>query len=163
MTRACVPHDDARVARPMSSDEADALAARLLGDRRTRLGGLQIAHARRVAAAVGDPDDGRVVAAALLHDVLEHSGITADELAALTDDPELVRLVDVLTQRSDEPDDLYLARCAAEPRALLIKRADLADKLVAPDSTVSDEVAERVRARATRRMVLLDRLVGGEA
>jgi (p)ppGpp synthase/HD superfamily hydrolase len=147
----------------MSPDEADALAARLHGDLRTRLGGLQIAHVRRVAQAVGNHADPRVVAAALLHDVLEHCAVATDDLAALTGDPELVRLVDVLSQRAEEPDDVYLSRCASDPLTLLIKRADLADKLVANDSTVAREVAERQRGIATRRRVLLERLAGGEA
>src|SRR5687768_5543725 len=112
-------------------EAAHALAARLLGDLRTTLGGPQIAHARRVAEAVHDPDDGIVATAAFLHDVLEHGGIAADELTALTGDPELVRLVELVSQRTDESDHDYLARCASDRRALLIKRADLTDKLVA--------------------------------
>ena len=40
--------------RALSPAEADILAASLLGELRTRLGGLQIAHARRVADAVRD-------------------------------------------------------------------------------------------------------------
>ena len=55
----------------ISPEEADALAVRLLGGLRTKLGDVQLAHARRVAAGVSETGDDRVIAAALLHDVLE--------------------------------------------------------------------------------------------
>jgi len=49
----------------ISPEDADVLAARLLGDLRTKLGGLEIAHTRRVAAVMRATNDDRVVAAAL--------------------------------------------------------------------------------------------------
>ncbi len=143
----------------ISPEAADALAARLLGGLRTKLGGLEIAHARRVAAAVrGTNDDNRAVAAAMLHDVLEKAGIGAHELRAMTSDDEVVALVEVLSRRDSESDHDYLARCAADPLALLVKRADLADKLVTDDSLVSPAVAEEIRREARRRLALLNDL-----
>jgi (p)ppGpp synthase/HD superfamily hydrolase len=82
----------------ISPDEADALAARILGDRRTTLGELHISHARRVAAGLDGSADDRLVAAALLHDVLEKTAVTAEELRAMTGDAGCVDLVEVLTQ-----------------------------------------------------------------
>jgi (p)ppGpp synthase/HD superfamily hydrolase len=142
----------------ISSEEADVLAARLLGDLRTRLGGLEIAHARRVAARLRGTSDDRVIAAALLHDVLEKAGVSADELRAMTGDAGVVALVEVLSRRDGESEHDYLSRCAADPKALVVKRVDLADKLVADDSAVPTVVAEKVRQEARERLALLDGL-----
>ena len=119
---------------------------------------MHIAHARRVAAAIaGDGDgDGQLIAGGLLHDVLEKGTIDAEQLLALTGDPELVALVEVLTHRDGEPVEAYLAHCAADPRALRIKRADLLDKVVADDATVPDDVAESIRRQAMGRLAVLD-------
>ncbi len=140
----------------MSPEEADALAAELLGELVTTLGGRHIAHARRIAAAVSTVGDDRAVMAALLHDVLEKTPTTADELLARTGDADLVRLVQVLTQRPGEPYPDYLGRCASDPTALVVKRIDIADKLVADDSTVPPAVAERIKHQAGARLASLD-------
>jgi hypothetical protein len=42
--------------------------------------------------------------------------------------------------------------------ALLVKRVDLSDKLVADDAVVLPVVAEKVRQEARERITLLDRL-----
>jgi (p)ppGpp synthase/HD superfamily hydrolase len=141
----------------MTPEQAELLAARLLGDRRTKLGGSFVAHARRVAAGVGDTGDDVVIVAAFLHDVVEKHTISADDLLAVTGDQRLVQLVDILTQRQGESDYIYLSRCSRRPETLLIKRLDLLDKLDAPDTTVTAEIAERLRRGARQRLALLER------
>ena len=148
-------HSEAQL---ISPEAADALAARLLGDLRTRMDGLHIAHARRVAARVRKIADDRIVAVALLHDVVEKGRISRDELLALTGDARLVELVEVLTRNDGESDEDYLSRCAGDPVALLVKRADLADKLFADDSNLTPTDALRLRRRAGRRLALLNLL-----
>ena len=140
----------------LSAAAADELAARLLGDLRTKLGGLHIAHARRVAAAVGGDD--LAVALGLLHDVVEKAGTTLDELLVMVGDERLVALVDMLTRRDDESDEEYLSRCVADPIALVVKRADLRDKLTAPDSQVDYPTVLELQGQARERLALLDRL-----
>jgi hypothetical protein len=142
---------------------ADGLAAELLGDICTRLGGLQLAHARRVAAAVRDDVDGSAVAAALLHDVVETGQIADRDLEHLVPDPRAVALVRRLTRSPGEPYRAYLARCVADPTALRIKRADLEDKLDAPDVQVSAVAAETIRGPARARLRMLDELASGRA
>jgi (p)ppGpp synthase/HD superfamily hydrolase len=139
-------------------DCADALAARLLGDTRTKLGGLHIAHARRVAGRVAVTEDDSLIGAALLHDVLEKTPTTADDLRALTRDERLVEMVERLSQQAGEPYRAYLARCATDPEALLLKRIDLHDKLVSDDFTVPWTQAARLRNQARQRLALLERL-----
>jgi (p)ppGpp synthase/HD superfamily hydrolase len=143
---------------PFSPAAAAALASRLLGESRTSLGGLRIAHARRVAARVRTASDDHAVTAALLHDVVEKDRISLDELLAITADARLVDLVDLLTKGPDESDYEYLARCATDPAALLVKRADLADRLMADDSNVSPATAARIRRQAARRLQVLNAL-----
>jgi hypothetical protein len=70
----------------------------------------------------------------------------------------VVGLVEVLSRREGESDHGYLSRCAADPMALLVKRVDLADNLVADDAVVPPVVAEKVRREARERIALLDRL-----
>lgn len=143
-----------------SPEEADRIAAQLLGGRTDDVGGSLLAHARRVAAAVlGElpsmSDDGeaeRAVIAALLHDVLEKTDITVDQLSELTDDERVVEIVLVLTRRAGETDRSYLTRCAGDAIALAIKRSDLRDKLSDVDATASAD-AVALRARVARRRI----------
>jgi hypothetical protein len=143
--------------------DADGLAAELLGDIRTKLGGLQLAHARRVAAAVRDDADASAAAAALLHDVVETGQIADRDLEVLVPDPRVVELVRCLTRSPGESYGTYLARCVADPTALRIKRADLEDKLDAPDVQVSAVAAETIRGPARARLRMLDELASGRA
>lgn len=142
----------------MSPADADALAAELLHGLTTRLGGRHIDHARRVAAGVAGTADDQVIAAALLHDVLEKTAVTASELREITGDETLIALVEILTHLPGEPDHVYLARCASDPRTLLIKRVDLVDKLVAAPLDVPTDVVEHIRREATARLELLELL-----
>jgi hypothetical protein len=144
---------------PYSRAAADVLAARLLGGLRTKLGGLHIEHARRVADRVRPSGDDRTVAAALLHDVVEKERISLADLLALVRDERLVELVDILTRREVESDEEYLARCAADPVALAIKRADLADKDYYGDAQVDLRTATQLSHKAHMHLMLLDRLV----
>jgi (p)ppGpp synthase/HD superfamily hydrolase len=143
----------------ITPDDANDLAARVLADRVTTLGGRHIDHARRVAAAVAASGD-RAVVAALLHDTVEKGCIAWPELVAAVDDDEVVRVVDALTRRDEESEPSYLGRCAQEPVAAVIKRADLLDKLV-PQAVGAGPVAgAKIRRRVRERLALLDRLTG---
>ncbi len=147
-----------RQSEPFTAEEADALAARLLGDLRTKLGGLQIEHARRVADRVRPTGDDRTVAVALLHDVVEKRQSSLADLLAVVRDERVVDLVDILTRREGESEEEYLTRCAADPVALAIKRADLADKHFRDDAQVDQETAQRLGQEAQQRLELLDHL-----
>jgi hypothetical protein len=76
-----------------------------------------------------------------------------------------VHLVDILTRRRGESEVEYLSRCAADPVALAIKRADLTDKQFHGDAQVDHETAQRLGQEAQERLDLLDLLAGarGEA
>jgi len=136
---------------------ADSLAVRLLGGSRTRMGGLSISHARRVAARVRAKGE-LVFAVALLHDVIEKGRTTAEDLLVATGDARLVELVVILTRDEWESEEEYLSRCAADPIALQVKRADLEDKLVADGSNLSPTLELRLRRQAGTRLERLDAL-----
>jgi (p)ppGpp synthase/HD superfamily hydrolase len=148
----------------ISRSDADAILVRTLREKRTAMGGAHVEHARRVARAATDAiegsDDDHVFVAALLHDTLEKGAIVHDELASLVHDERVLELVDRLTHRADESDEDYLRRCAAHPKALAIKRADLLDKLGPQDVPVDPARATAVRAEARRKLSMLDRLTG---
>jgi (p)ppGpp synthase/HD superfamily hydrolase len=81
--------------------------------------------ARRVAEAGGSVEQ---QAAALLHDVLDDSATTLDDLRD-QGMPELVlRLVAALTKVEGEDYDQAVRRAAEDPLARLIKRCDLEEK-----------------------------------
>ena len=137
-------------------EDADSLAIRAHGGDRMKSGGLFIDHVRRAAAAMESDPDPYAVVVALLHDTVEKAGMPWDELRAAGADDRLVVLVDLLTERDDEPERDYLARCAADPLTLRIKRADIRDKLALPSTATFDVVS--VYANATRRLDLLEQL-----
>lgn len=138
--------------------DADDLATQVLAGRVTKLGGLSIDHARRVAAAVAAHGD-RAVVVALLHDTVEKGCIAWPELAAAVDDDEVVRLVDALTRRNGESELDYLRRCARDPAAAVIKRADLLDKLDPPEIDAACDGGAAIRRQARERLALLHRLI----
>ena len=159
------PATDRQDMQPFTAAAADALAVQLLGDLRTKLGGLHIEHARRVAERVRPTGDDRTVVVALLHDVVEKGQSSLADLLAVVRDERVVHLVDILTRRTGESEEEYLSRCAADSAALAIKRADLTDMHFHGDAQVDHETAQRLGQEAQERLDLLDLLAGarGEA
>ncbi|AJC82882.1 MULTISPECIES: HD domain-containing protein [Rhizobium] len=94
-------------------------------------------HCQRVALLVSG-DEARTVA--YLHDVAEKgSGWTLDRLREEGFPPAIISAVDALTRRSDEPDEEFVRRAAANPLALTVKRADLEDNLRQAEQTGKDK------------------------
>ena len=143
----------------ISHAEADALALAAHGNDRTRWGGSFIEHVRRVASEVGEDPDPYAVPAALLHDTVEKGSLDWHDLRSAGVDERLLAVIDALTERDSELLEDYLARCAADPLALRIKRADITDKLTgSAHHAISADDVERMRDHAQRRLDLLDDL-----
>jgi adenosine deaminase len=85
--------------------------------------GHPVAVAALVAAAGGGEHQQM---AALLHDVVEDTGCTLDDLRAAGAPAAVLTMVDALTHRDEESRADYLARVAACPPAVLVKRCDIA-------------------------------------
>lgn len=102
-----------------------------------------IGHVLRVAERVSHlaPE---VVAAALLHDVIEDTEVTADELAAAGIPATVIEAVVLLT-KTGGPLEGYYARIREHPVALAVKLADIADN-ADPDrqALLDPEVRERL-------------------
>jgi (p)ppGpp synthase/HD superfamily hydrolase len=138
---------------------ADAFAQQVHGGDQNRSGVLYIDHVRSVAARVASDPDPYAVTAALLHDTVEKADVAFDDLRAAGADERLIDLVDALTERPGESDESYLARAAADPVSLRIKRADINDKLD-PRATSMLSATDRraIKQRARRRLALLEQI-----
>jgi hypothetical protein len=121
----------------VDADRARALAERLHRGQRDAGGAPLIEHVRRVAAAV--PEDARVVA--WLHEVLEHTSISEEELLAEGLSLDELRALRLLTHDRDSRSNAsYLAQVELIARAKGagagvargVKRADLADRALNP-------------------------------
>ncbi|MEH3052542.1 MAG: HD domain-containing protein [Patulibacter minatonensis] len=82
-----------------------------------------IEHVERVAAAVAPG----LRSIAWLHDVVEDTPMTAEDLAAEGFGPDVVDAVVAITRLDEEEADAYYARVRANPLALAVKVSDLAD------------------------------------
>ena len=108
-----------------------ATAAHL--DQVDKAGAPYVGHSVRVAAGavrLAEPvglDLAVVEAVGLLHDVVEDSHWTLDDLAAAGLPPAVVEPVGLLTHAKHEPRAAYLAAIASDPVALVVKYADTLD------------------------------------
>jgi hypothetical protein len=114
----------------MDATKARDIAQAIHGARRTRSGDLQMDHIERVAAAV--PANAQCVA--FLHDALEHTGTSSDELVVLGVDPVELEAIMILTRGSSETFEAHALRIAyakgeAGTLARAVKLADIDDHL----------------------------------
>jgi (p)ppGpp synthase/HD superfamily hydrolase len=84
---------------------------------------------------------------AVLHDVVEDSPATLDDLRAAGFDEAVVEAVDRLTRRETESYDEFIARIAPHDLARRVKLADLQDNM---DMTRLDALDERAVERMQR-------------
>ncbi|MGQ0839725.1 HD domain-containing protein [Actinokineospora sp.] len=84
---------------------------------------------------------------AVLHDVVEDTPVTADDLAEAGCPPDVVAAVLAVSKRPGEGQADYLARVAANPIALAVKYADIADNS-SPDRLAMLDEPTRTRLRA---------------
>lgn len=94
-----------------------------------------IAHAERVALTVrrlppgiAEPRE-EYVAAALLHDVLEDTPLTAEALEHAGITPRVVEAVEALSRQEGESYARFITRAAENDIALVVKAADVMDNL----------------------------------
>jgi (p)ppGpp synthase/HD superfamily hydrolase len=119
------------------ADEAHTGQTDLVGER-------YILHPARVALNLKRKGfSSEVVAAAMLHDVLEDTYVTAGALQMRSIPLNVIGLVQILTHYPSESYMEYLAKVAMVPDATIIKVADMIDNRSRLD-TIRDET---VRAR----------------
>ena len=103
-----------------------------------------IKHPIAVAESLGTEDE---QTAALLHDTVEDTEVTLDDLKSEGFSFAVLKAVDCLTRRDHEPRDTYLQRVAEDPLAVKVKLADLAHN---SDLSRLSVPTERDYARAKR-------------
>ena len=97
-----------------------------------------------------------VVAAALLHDVLEDTSTTAADLVAAGIPHPVIDAVDAVTKRDGEPVETYFERVRANPWAVMVKTADNADNTDPVRVAELDaETRERLHNKYVRARALL--------
>ena len=129
----------------MEFADAVVFAARVYGASRNRSGGLFLTHGINVAEALGPAATSSAMSAAVLHDMLEDTEWTIDDLARSGVDPLECAVIDVLTRRSNETYMDYVRRICDAPgvagdTARLVMVADLT---VSADGADSDALRER--------------------
>ena len=119
------------------------LALRAYSGKTDKAGREYILHPLRVMAKM-ETDEER--SAALLHDVIEDSPITAEELLAEGIPSDVVEAVQALTKEEGEDYMAFVVRAKQNPIAAKVKLADIEDNIdVLRLASVDDSDLERVR------------------
>lgn len=139
---------------PFTLDDAVAIARRAHEGQLDKGGKPYITHPLRVMRAVeGDWPQ----MAAVLHDVIEDTDVTVADLRGAGCPDTVVTAVIALSKLPGEPLEESMARAAADPIALVVKRADLADNRSEARLGQLDEVTQtRLRAKYARSLDLLE-------
>jgi (p)ppGpp synthase/HD superfamily hydrolase len=127
--------------------DAVSLAARAFQHRRRdKTGELYLTHALDVAQALGPNATMSELSTAILHDVLEDTNWTMDDLAASGVDATVLDAVGTLTRLPEEDDEAFVARICATPGdvGVIAQRVKLADLTVNLATADSDEERERL-------------------
>jgi (p)ppGpp synthase/HD superfamily hydrolase len=126
-------------------DDAIQVARRAHEGQLDKGGRPYIAHPLRVMGALRDEHERM---AAVLHDVVEDTSVTLDDLAGAGCPAPVLAALAAISKQPGEDQATYLARVATNPIALAVKRADIADNM-SPDrlSRLDKETQERLRAK----------------
>jgi len=130
--------------RTFTLDDAIQVARRAHEGQLDKSGRPYIAHPLRVMGALRGEHERM---AAVLHDVVEDTTVTLADLTDAGCPAEVLAAVAAVSKQPGEDQGAYLARVAANPIALAVKRADLADNL-SPDRLSRLDAATRDRLRA---------------
>lgn len=96
-----------------------------------------VCHPLHVAESM---EDEVTCTAALLHDVVEDTDVTFEDLAEMGFTPEVLRIVRLLTHDPEVPYMDYVRRIKEDPQAVKVKLSDLRHN---SDLTRIDHVAQR--------------------
>jgi (p)ppGpp synthase/HD superfamily hydrolase len=119
-----------------------------------------ILHPLRVMLGVSTPDEQIV---AVLHDIIEDTGITSGDLGAEGFSDQVVEAVITLTKVKGQTYEQYIAGLAHHPLARIVKLADLDDNSnISRIPNPTDRDLERLeKYRRTRR--LIEKVIGKES
>jgi (p)ppGpp synthase/HD superfamily hydrolase len=114
--------------------------------RREETGELYLTHGLKVAQALGPDATVLELATAVLHDVLEDTDWTIEDLAESGVEPTVLEAVETLTRPLDEEHGEFVARICATPGVVgrIAQRVKLADLSVNLASAESNEERQRL-------------------
>jgi len=133
-------------------DLALQVASRHHAGQQDKSGSPYVFHPVRVSAGMETPHER---AAALLHDVVEDTPLTLDDLRERGFPERVVEAVGVLTKREGEDYFEFVARCLENPIARRVKIGDLTDNM---DVTRLKAVDEKARRRLAKYDLALEML-----
>ncbi len=107
-------------------ETAIRLAAKVHKGQVDRFGKPYILHVMRVMMRGHDFEEQALGA---LHDVLERSDLTMDDLARKGFPPRVLKALDHITRRKEETYEQYIERVVQDTLAIRVKLHDLADKM----------------------------------
>jgi (p)ppGpp synthase/HD superfamily hydrolase len=137
-------------------EDAVRIAREAHGDQLDKSGYLYIGHPMRVMARV---EGEHAKMAAVLHDVIEDTSMTAADLRAGGCPEAVVATVVALSKVEGEPMADYLRRVAADPLAVTVKRADIADNCdPVRMARLAPELQDRLASKYSEAIRLLDSL-----
>ncbi len=137
---------------PSLLDTAIQIAAEAHAAQKQRNGQPYILHPLRVMARVHTEDE-KIVA--ILHDVLEDTPWTADQLKARGFPPHILHALDCVTKRHGERYEDFVTRSASDPIAIRVKLADLEDNM---DVRRLPELTEKDHTRLSKYLAAYHRL-----
>jgi (p)ppGpp synthase/HD superfamily hydrolase len=131
--------------RTFTLDDAIQVARRAHEGQLDKSGRPYIAHPLRVMGALRDEHERM---AAVLHDVVEDTTVTLADLTEAGCPQPVLAAIAAISKRPGEDQDAYLARVAADPIALAVKRADIADNM-SPErlARLDEETQARLRTK----------------
>jgi (p)ppGpp synthase/HD superfamily hydrolase len=116
-----------------------------------------VLHCLRVMLGVSDP---QVQLVALMHDVVEDTDVSLDDLSAMGFAPEVVQAVDLVTHRQGVSYAEYVVRLSGNAWAREVKLADLRDNADLQRVLYRDDRQNRDAARISRYVLSYQFLTG---
>lgn len=144
----------AKPAKQARLEDAIALAVEAHQGQRDKNGQPYVLHPLRVMFSC-ETENERIVA--VLHDVVEDTGRSFDDLRRLGFSEEVISALDCVTKREGEKYEQFVERSAANPIARRVKLADLQDNM---DVRRLPAVAERDLERLAKYLKAWKRLTG---
>ena len=138
------------------ASRAQAIAVIAHRGQKDKLGVSYIYHSLDVAMRFDPIEDTLECCAAWLHDVLEATDITADDLDLAGIHPEVIEVVELLTRQDGEGDEYYW-RIAQNESARAVKIADIIDN-TDPErlGALDDETHDRLHAKYAHALQILE-------
>ena len=138
------------------ASRAQAIAVIAHRGQKDKLGVDYIYHPLGVAMRFDPLEDTLECCAAWLHDVLEDTDITADDLELAGIHPEVIEVVELLTRRDGEGDEYYW-RIAQNDSARAVKIADIIDNTdPARLGALDEETQDRLHVKYAHALQMLD-------